>query len=161
LITYEVLVQAVTPSTNTVTVNFVPWLLQGAIEIYKGIPVEVEWAAQHFGSPESTKQIDKGTLIFDQGTIYGGTIAYSSDRSADFQEIAFTMSGPGFWASFPWLDSVFGGGGNEVPVITLIPRDKSRCRYLHVKFKHVNAREQFKLLGISLEPREVSKRGYR
>lgn len=161
LITYEVLVKSVSKAGNTVDVNFVPWLIQGEIRVYKGIHVEVEWAPQHFGSPETTKQIDKGTLIFDQGTIYGGTIAYSSDRSADFAEVAFEMSGPGFWASFPWLDSVWGGSSNEVPVITLIPRDKSRCRYMHVKFKHVNAREQFKLLGISLEPREVSKRGYR
>lgn len=161
LITYEVLVQAVDASTNTVTVNFVPWLIQGSIVVYKGIHTEVEWAAQHFGAPESTKQVDKGTLIFDQGTIYGGSISYSSDRSADFTEIAFTLSGPGFWASYPWADTCWGGASNEVPVITLIPRDKARCRYLHVKFKHVNAREQYKLLGISLEPREVSKRGYR
>ena len=154
LLTYEVLVKEVSSTSNLVTVNFVPWLNQGDIEIYKGIPTEVEWAPQHFGAPETTKQVDKGTLIFDHGTIYGGTVAYSSDRSANFEEIAFTLSGPGFWASFPWLDSVFGGGGNSVPVITLIPRDKSRCRFLIVRFKHINAREQYKLLGISLEPRE-------
>ncbi len=161
LIIYEVLINSVSSTSTVVTLNFTPQFLQGAVEVYKGIPTEVEWAPQHFGSPETTKQVDRGTLIFDQGTIYGGTISYSSDRSADFEEIAFEMSGPGFWASYDWLDSVFGGNSNEVPVMTLIPRDKSRCRYLHVKFKHVNAREQFKLLGISLEPREVSKRGYR
>ena len=55
----------------------------------------------------------------------------------------------------------FGGEGNEVPVRTLIPKDKSRCRYLHVQFVHVNAREKWRLVGVSLEPREVSSRGYR
>lgn len=161
LLTYEVLIEEVSATSNLVRVNFVPWLNQGEVEIYKGIHTEVEWAPQHFGAPETTKQVDKGTIIFDHGTIYGGTISYASDRSANFEDINFSLSGPGFWASFPWLNSIFGGGGNSVPVITLIPRDKSRCRFLIVRFIHINAREQYKLLGISLEPREVSKRGYR
>jgi hypothetical protein len=158
---YEVLVKSSNINTNTVEVNFVPWLTQGEVRVYKSYECEVEWAPQHFGSPEKLKQVSEGTLIFDQGTIYGGTVGYSSDRSADFTEIDFEMSGPGFWGSFPWLSTVFGGSSNEVPLRTLVPANKSRCRYLHVKFKHKNAREQFKLLGISLEPREVSTRGYR
>lgn len=161
LISYEVLIENVTSSTNTVDINIVQLFIQGEIEIFKGYECEVQWAPQHFGAPEKLKQVHEGTLIFDQGTIYGGTVAYSSDRSADFVEIDFEMSGPGTWASFPWLQTIWGGNSNEVPLRTLIPSNKSRCRYLHVKFKHRNAREEFKLLGISLEPREVSTRGYR
>jgi hypothetical protein len=161
LLTYEVLITDVAKSGNTVTINFSTWFIQGNIEVYKAIKTKVRWAPQHFGKPQDLKQIPEGTLILDQNTIYSGIIAYASDRSADFTEIPFTMSGPGFWVSYPWLDSVWGGNGNDIPLRTLIPQNKSRCRYLTVQFEHINAREEFKLVGISLEPREVSTRGYR
>lgn len=161
LIIYEVLIEEVAKTGNAITVNFSTWFLQGEIQIYKGITTKVRWAPQHFGKPQELKQISEGTIIFDQNTIYSATISYASDRSADFSPIPFTMSGPGFWVSYPWADSVWGGAGNDRPLRTLIPQNKSRCRYLTVQFEHTNAREQFKIVGISLEPREVSTRAYR
>jgi hypothetical protein len=161
LISYEVLITEVTASGNILTVNFERPFIQGEVEIYKAIETKVRWSPQHFGKPAELKQISEGTLIFDQNTIYGGTIGYASDRSADFSEVEFTMFGPGQWAAFPWLDTCWGGNGNDIPLRTLVPRTKSRCRYLTVEFTHENAREQFKLVGISLEPRDVSTRGYR
>lgn len=161
LLTYEVLITSVAKTGNQVTINFSDWFIQGDISVHKGISTKVVWAPQHFGKPQELKQISEGTLILDQNTIYSGVISYASDRSADFVPINFTMSGPGFWVSYPWLDTVWGGGGRDVPLRTLIPQNKSRCRYLTVQFEHVNARESYKIVGISLEPREVSTRGYR
>jgi hypothetical protein len=160
-LTYEVLITNVPKTGNIVTINFKTWLIQGNIEIYKGIKTKVRYAPQHFGKPEELKQISEGTIIFDQNTIYSGTISYSSDRSADFVSIPFNMFGPGFWVSYNWLDTVFGGAGNDKPLRTLIPQNKSRCRYMTVQFEHNNAREQYKIVGISLEPRTVSTRAYR
>jgi GR25 family glycosyltransferase involved in LPS biosynthesis len=54
-----------------------------------------------------------------------------------------------------------GGEGSDVPLRTLIPLSKQRCRHLIMRFIHENARESFKLVGISAEPREISTRGYR
>lgn len=161
LITYETIITNIDSRYNLTSVKFVPNFIQGDIQIYKGIKSEVQWAPQHFGKPEKLKQVSSGTLIFDQGNIYGGTVAYSSDRSADFVEIPFDLNSPGFWVSYPWANAVWGGGGKDAPLRTLIPGNKSRCRYLNVKFKHQNAREGYKLIGVSLEPREISDRGYR
>jgi hypothetical protein len=161
LLIYEVLIRDKEKNSNTVTVDRETWFIQGSVQIYKAIKTEVEWAPQHFGKPEELKQIHEGSVIFDQGTISNGIVAYASDRSQDFVEIEFEMYGPGFWACFPWISIPWGGSATEEPVRTLIPQNKSRCRYLHVKFKHSNAREQYKLLGISLEPREISPRAYR
>jgi len=158
---YEALITKVDRLTNAITVNFIHKFLEGPISIFKGIKCIVEYAPQHFGKPEVTKQVAQGTFIFDQNNFWGGTIAYSSDRSYDFASVNFSLKGPGYWDGYTWADVTFGGEGNEVPVRTLIPRDKSRCRYLHIQFTHVNAREKFKLIGVSLEPREVSARGYR
>jgi hypothetical protein len=158
---YEALITKVEPNFNRITLNFPLPYVQGSIQVYKAIKSEIQWAPQHFGKPEILKQVHEGSLIFDQGTIYSGIVSYSSDRSVDFVDIPFTLSGPGFWASYPWADTVWGGGGKDSPLRTLVPVNKSRCRYINVKFKHQNAREAYKLVGVSLEPREVSTRGYR
>ncbi len=161
LLTYEVLVTAVNPRFNTVTLKFMNKFIQGNVSFFKAIKCLVQYAPQHFGKPEMTKQVSEGTFIFDQNNFWGGIVAYSSDRSYDFTSVEFFGKGPGYWDGYSWADVTFGGEGNEVPVRTLIPRDKSRCRYLHVQFRHINAREEWKLVGVSLEPREVSTRGYR
>jgi len=161
VLTYEALITAVNQNTNTLTLKFMTEFLIGEITIFKGIACKVQYAPQHFGKPEATKQIAEGTFIFDQNNFWGGTVAYSSDRSYDFASIDFSTKGPGYWGGYNWANVTFGGLGNEVPVRTLIPRDKSRCRYIHVQFTHINAREKWRLLGVSLEPREVSTRGYR
>ena len=161
LLTYEVLVTAVNPRFNTVTLKFMNKFIQGNVSFFKAIKCLVQYAPQHFGKPEMTKQVSEGTFIFDQNNFWGGIVAYSSDRSYDFTSVEFFGKGPGYWDGYSWADVTFGGEGNEVPVRTLIPRDKSRCRYLHVQFRHINAREEWKLIGVSLEPREVSTRGYR
>lgn len=158
---YEVLVVSVNKTLNTVGVNFNTWILEGNVTIYKAIQSKVEWAPQHFGTPEEFKQIREGTILFDQNNIYSGIIAYASDRSADFSEIPFKLRGPGFWISYPWSEVTFGGSGNDVPVRTLIPMNKQRCRYLTVQFQHFNARESYRIVGISLEPRSYSTRAYR
>ncbi len=161
VLTYETLITAVNSKTNTITVNFMTKFVQGDVSLFKAIKCLVQYAPQHFGKPESTKQVSEGTFIFDQNNFWGGTMAYASDRSFDFKSIEFSGRGPGYWDGYSWANAVFGGGGNEVPVRTLVPIDKARCRYLHVQFSHKNAREEWKLIGVSLEPREVSTRGYR
>ena len=161
LLTYEALVTVVNPRLNIVTLKFMNKFIQGNVSFFKAIKCLVQYAPQHFGKPEMTKQVSEGTFIFDQNNFWGGIVAYSSDRSYDFASVEFFGKGPGYWDGYSWADVTYGGEGNEVPVRTLIPRDKSRCRYLHVQFRHINAREEWKLIGVSLQPREVSSRGYR
>ena len=161
LLIYETLIMEVAQSTNTITVKFSTNFMEGDFTIYKAIKCKVQYVPQHFGKPEVTKQITDATFMFDQTNFWGGTVGFSSDRSYDFETRSFILKGPGNWAGFSWNDVTWGGEGNEVPFRTLVPRNKSRCRYMHVQFSHSNAREKWRLLGVSLEPREVSVRGYR
>lgn len=161
LITYEVEILSTTKNSNTVVVDQSKYFTQGDIQVYKSITVEVEYAPQHFGKPEEFKQISEGTIIFDQGTISNASIGYASDRSLNFVDIAFKLDGTGAWGTYPWIKVPWGGESNERGQRTLIPQNKARCKYLHVRFKHSVARQQFKLLGISLEEREFSTRAYR
>jgi hypothetical protein len=161
LLVYETLITDVDKRRNIIDVRVPVAFLEGDFTVYKAIVTKVQYVPQHFGKPETTKQISEGTFIFDQNNFWGGTVGYSTDRSYDFQSYTFDGRGPGYWDGFAWDEVVWGGGGNEVPVRTLVPIEKTRCRYIHVQFEHTNAREKWRLLGVSLEPREISPRGYR
>lgn len=158
---YEAIILSVDLLNTQVEVPFEQPFIEGPIQAYLGIATEVQWAPQHFGASDLLKQVREGTIIFDQNNFYSGTIAYSSDRSKSFEDTYFTAQNVGYWGGNIWGSGVWGGEGNEVPVRTLIPRDKQRCRHLRIKFTHMNAREIFRILGISLEPRQLSKRAYR
>jgi hypothetical protein len=158
---YEAVIDSVDVTNNNIVVNQVLPLLGGDVEIYKNINMEVEYQPQHFGDQSMMKQVRQGTFMFDQTNFYGGRIAYASDISQNFEFVDFNLDGVGDWGSQLWGEFVWGGEGREVPKRTLIPRAKQRCRFLKVRMEHKNAREKVKLLGISLDPRAVSRRAYR
>jgi len=117
----------------------------------------------HYGDPMAYKQISSATCIFDQNNFYNATMAFSSDLSPSFTEVPFFGKGLGDWGSstFGDLDLYWGGNGNDVPYRDVVPIDKQRCRYHNIKFSHVNAREFFRILGISASVRAYSDRAYR
>lgn len=158
---YEAIVLSKVDISNQATLNAELPFIEGPIQAFKSIDTEIQWVPQHFGASDLLKQVREGTIIFDQNNFYSGSISYASDRSFNFEEIEFLARGVGFWGGNDWGESTWGGSGNEIPVRTLIPKDKQRCRHIRVKFAHNNAREIFRVLGISLEPRPLSKRAYR
>lgn len=135
--------------------------LAGATTTFRRIESIIEWAPQHFGDPGMLKQTSEGTLIFDQNNFYQGEISYASDLDQEFQKITFPGQGSGIFGGIPFNDFVYGGCGNDVPLRTLIPRNKQRGRYTTIKFRHAYAREEFKIVGISFKTRAISTRGYR
>ena len=159
---YEVIVTEKTRTINVVVLS-VPTIpfIEGPVTAFKGIQMDVLYAPQHFGASDVLKQVREGTLLFDQNNFYSAEVEYSSDRSAAFEGTEFFARAVGFWGGFDWGQTTWGGEGNEIPLRTLIPRDKQRCRHLRVRLIHVNAREVIRLLGISLEPRALSTRAYR
>jgi len=162
-------IEAIVTSVDNVRVRFeiayaAPFI-EGDFKVYKHIKSEIQWSPQHFGDPSALKQIREGTIIFDQNNFYDATVAYSSDLSAGFVEIPFLGKGVGYWGSSEWgrtsPDFYWGGDGNDIPFRTIIPREKQRGRYLNVRFNHDNAREKFRILGISAVVRSLSTRAYR
>ena len=166
LISYESVVvdkNVVRPDRNEVTVISETRFFEGDIEIYKAIQTEVQWNPLHFGDPSSQKQFSRGTVILDQNNFTQATVSYSSDLSQGFDSIIKQGKGVGYWSSDTWgNDNLYwGGGGNDAPIMSIIPREKQRGRYLNVKFEHEIAREGFRILGISTVVRVVSERAYR
>lgn len=158
---YESLINAVTFATNRVTLDYaLPLLFGDPVTIYKSIPCTVQWSPQHFGAADQLKQVAEGTIIVDKNNFSGAELRYKSDLSPSISAVPVTGRGIGVWGMFPWGETNWGGEGNDAPFRTFIPRDKQRCRYLTVEFFHDNARNTFRLIGLSLIPRLISPRGY-
>jgi len=161
VIEYEAIITQVSNKNGNFVINAPFPFIVGDASIFKRINKEINWAPQHFGASDQLKQVREGTVLFDQTNFYSGTVGYSSDRSKNFEKIDFLSDGSGYWSGSNWGDFTWGGEGREIPVRTLIPIEKQRCRHMRVLFEHVNARERVRVLGISLEPRAISTRAYR
>lgn len=166
LITYESVIvdkNTIRPDFNEVTVLIDPRFFEGNIEVFKAIKKEIQWNPLHFGDPSAQKQFSKGTIILDQNNFTKATVSYSSDLSQGFVDIEKNGKGVGYYSSgfYGDPDLYWGGNGNDVPLMNIIPREKQRGRYLNVRFEHSIARENFRILGVSSVVRAVSNRAYR
>lgn len=157
---YEGLVNEVINADNVVEVNYFSPFIEGSVTLFKAINTEVIWTYQSFGDPSLLKQVSEGTLIFEDNNFTEATIAYSSDLSPGFQNITFNGYGNGDWGQFNWGNQFWGGLSSAKPIRTLIPRQKQRCRYMGVRFRHLRSQENFAIYGLSLTFRPYSVRGY-
>ena len=160
---YEAYIEEVDSLRNQVKVHIERPFFEGNIEVYKGFTTTVEWNPQHFGDPAALKQIRYVSIIFDQNNFYNATAKFASDASQALVEVPFQGKGIGYWSDMAWADPnhYWGGVGNDIPFRTIVPRGKQKCRYLSVTFEHKNAREYFRILGISGVVRPISARAYR
>lgn len=136
--------------------------LQGEISVFKSIRSDIIFNPTTFGAPDVLKHIREGTAIFEELYITSGVVKYASDLKPVFSVIPFQGNGNGAWGLYNWGDFYWGGDGPEVPVRTIIPLEKQRCRFLRVGIEHNVAREHYSLYGFSLEanPGSNSTRGY-
>jgi hypothetical protein len=161
---YESLVLAINTFTNKVTLSQAMPFIYGSedpLTVYKAISSDIIWNPQHFGEPNSTKQIHEATFIFANNNLYNISAEFMSDLSPDFEEVTYTGKDNGSWGLFTWGSTNWGGNGSETPFRTLIPKNKQKCRYLTPRLVHGNSRSKFRLIGISATPRVISTRGYR
>jgi hypothetical protein len=159
--TYHSIIMDINRQQNVITTDTSLPLISGDVQVLKAIQCTVEWAPVHFGAPDTFKQVSEGTVIFEDNTFSYAEVAYRSDLSRHFESIGFEGNGSGEFGTFNFGSIPFGGGGNEVPERTFIPRNKQRCRYISCRFKHVIAKEGFAILGISFVARQYSSRAYR
>lgn len=162
-VVYEAYIKSVDVITNVITIHAERPFLRGDITVYKHFTQIVEWSPQHFGDPSALKQVREVTMIFDQNNFYDAIAKFGSDVDQALTEVAFQGKGIGYWGDMVWSNpnAYWGGEGNDIPFRTIVPRGKQRCRYITLVFEHSNAREDFRLLGVTGVVRPISSRGYR
>jgi hypothetical protein len=140
--------------------NAMPFV-SGVFTQFAAIPCVVTWAPQHFGDPSLTKHVREATFMYKTNSFSRATGAFASDLMPGFVDVPLLGDGTGTFGGFSFGLIPFGGEGSQRPSRTLIPRDKQRCRYLHVQWRHYVALEQWDVFGISLTYEATSSRGYR
>jgi len=162
-VVYEAYIKSVDVVTNVITIHAERPFLRGDITVYKHFTQIVEWSPQHFGDPSALKQVREVTMIFDQNNFYDAIAKFGSDVDQALTEVTFQGKGIGYWGDMVWSNpnAYWGGEGNDIPFRTMVPRGKQRCRYITLVFEHSNAREDFRLLGVTGVVRPISSRGYR
>jgi len=161
---YECYITELEVSTKRIGLNIAPAFMVGPLAIFKGIPVEIQYAPQHGGDPESFKQFSDGSFLFERRSFYSGQVAYNSDISDHFEEIPLFPNSSGVFGGATWGDgSTWGGLGDQANLRSYIPLKKQRCRFLGCKFIHLVALENFQLYGVSLSYRtySINNRDYR
>lgn len=158
---YHSPISVVDDNGNILTTKTALPLIHGPVKLVKAIVSTTVWAPAHFGQPEMYKQVSEGTVLFEKTTFSDAVVAYKTDLSQAYESIAFSEGGTGEFGTFVFGNVNFGGDGTEIPVRTLIPRNKQRCRYITAKFTHSTALESYAVLGISFKERIVSTRAYR
>lgn len=160
---FEAYIKSVDPIRNQVVIHTARPFVEGDVEIYKHINKEIEWNVQHFGDPSALKQVRYMTIMFDQNNFNQAIAKFASDISQGKVEVPFPGKGVSYWGDQAWSapNDYWGGEGNDVPFRNPVPRGKQKCRYITLGFEHNNAREDFRILGISAVVRAISDRGYR
>jgi hypothetical protein len=162
-VTFEAYIENVDVVSNTITIHQARPLIEGVVTLFKNIIKTIEWNPQHFGDPSAQKQVREVTVILDQNNFYDVQLKFASDVAQNLVTVDKTGKGIGYWGDMEFSNpnAYWGGEGNDIPLRTVVPRGKQRCRYLTLQFVHSNAREDFRILGISGVVRSVSSRAWK
>lgn len=158
---YKAIVDVIDVANNRLTVHIQAPFLAGDLTLFKAIKTQITWAPQFFGDPSIFKQVNSGTFMFQDKNFNNSIVSYSSDLSPSFYEIPINGAGYGDFGEFQWSNQNWGGTAAPIPIRTLIPQQKQRCRFMYIRFTHKVAFEKFSLYGVSLAFRNYSNRAYK
>jgi uncharacterized delta-60 repeat protein len=133
-----------------ITTNLELQLITGSAKVFKAIKSSITYSPNTFGDPLSLKHLREATLMFETRTLTSGILSFATDLLPQFIQIAFNLDGNGIFGHQAFGENFFGGLSNSAPFRTYIPRQCQRCRYIIGKFSHSIAREDWRLLGITM-----------
>lgn len=161
IIEYEIVINELNSSVNKIsTKEFLP-IVAGACVVHKYIPVDVIWAPQHFGEPNTLKHVRESTIMFEDTAFTEAMLGFNTDLSGNFESITFNMTGDGLWGMDPYDTNPWGGTGMAVPFRTYVPRQKQRCRFIRSRFETKSSFTKFAVLGLSYTFEVSSERAYK
>lgn len=158
----EAIITSINVITRQLTLNLSLDFLVGDITIYKAIISAITYLPVTMGDPLSLKHIREATLMFETRNLTGGIVSFASDLMPELIEIPFKLAGNGIFGHDNFGAGYFGGSSNSAPMRTFIPRQCQRCRFIVTRMVHSTAREDYRLLGVTLTGNDsASTRAYR
>lgn len=146
----EAIITDINIVTKQITLNLSLDYLIGAVTVFKAFETSCTYSPVTLNDPLMLKHMREATAMFETRTFTNGILSFATDLLPEFQPVAFNMDGNGIFGHSVFGSGFFGGTSNSAPFRTYVPRQCQRCRYMVVKFSHKVAREDFRLLGITL-----------
>jgi hypothetical protein len=159
----ECIITAINTITKRLTVNLNLEYVVGKITVYNSINSVFIYSPNTMGDPVSLKHMGDSQVFFETRTLTGGILSFATDLLPEFIDIPFNLDGNGIFGHMNFGSGFFGGMANSAPFRTYVPRQCQRCRFIVVKFEHQTAREDYRVLGISItaNSQTASPRAYR
>jgi hypothetical protein len=136
-------------------------LLSGPTTIYQSIETKLQWAPYGMGDVSISKMVPEASLILNDAVYTEIRMDFSTDLSGDLETQLLKGPGPCTFGQGRFGESVFGGSGTGVPLRTFVPRNKNRCRYINVGYRHSTALENVQVLGVTLKFTPISHKAYK
>jgi hypothetical protein len=146
----EAIITNINKITKELTVNLTLDFIVGEATVFKAIKSSITYSPSTFGDPLNLKHIREATLMFETRNLTSGELAFATDLLPEFIKIPFKLDGNGVFGHNEFGEGFFGGLSNAAPLRTYIPRQCQRCRFIIGKFSHTVARENWRLLGMTL-----------
>jgi len=146
----EAIIIAINSITKQLTLNLALNWLVGDIIIYKAISSTITYSPITMGDPLMLKHLRESTLMLETRNITQGTLSFATDLLPELIPVPFSLDGNGIFGHSNFGSGLFGGIASSAPFRTFIPRQCQRCRFIVVKFDHAIAREDYRLLGVTL-----------
>lgn len=124
--------------------------LVGDITVYKAITSTLTYSPISMGDPLNLKHLREATVMFQTRNITAATLSFATDLLPELIPIPFTLDGNGIFGHNNFGTGFFGGSSNSAPFRTFIPRQCQRCRFIVAQFTHSVAREDYRLLGMTI-----------
>lgn len=146
----EAIIVDINTITRKVTVNLALDFVVGAATVYKAITSTFTYSPNTMGDPLMLKHLSESTLMFETRNITSGILSFATDLLPEFIDIEFDLDGNGIFGHTPFGEGNFGGLASSAPFRTYIPRQCQRCRYIVAKFEHSTAREDYRVVGLTI-----------
>lgn len=147
---HESIITEISTITKQLTLNVSLNYLVGDIVIYKAIQSVVKYSPITMGDPLMLKHLRESTLMLETRNITSATMSFASDLLPELIPVSFRLDGNGIFGHSDFGEGFFGGLSNSAPFRTFIPRQCQRCRFIVIKYEHKVAREDYRLLGITI-----------
>lgn len=155
-----VMAPIISKSKNSVKLLNSPIFFVGDCLSASAIPTKITWAPIAFGEQSMAKHVSHGVVLTENMSLAGSSLAFATDLSGNFEKIDFLFDGSGDFGASMYSEAAWGGEGYSVPIRTLIPKQKQRCRFIKTQFTHRYAFYKFSILGIAFTYNITSERAW-
>jgi len=151
------IIEAIDPTTNTLTLRDDLGWTTGAAEVRPYIVTEIEWNPITADTPNILKQYSEATLLVNK-PITEANISFKTLTSSFYESVVLSDTTSGPWGLFEWGFVPWGGSTTVFRYRTWVPRAKQRDSALVIKLTQNTVFNDFEVSGWSLIYRPISQR---